>query len=409
MNKSLNHTQKGKINAKITISGSKSESNRALVLQHLIPHIVIENCSDSDDTVVLNQAIQTTSEWVDIHHAGTAMRFLTAFFSLQTGKKVVLTGSERMQQRPIGKLVDVLRGLGANILYLNQNGYPPIQITGQKLIGKSITIDASQSSQFVSALLLIAPFIENGLEMELTGEVTSEPYLNMTIALLQKVGVSVNRHSHLIQVSTYDYSHNKNKAHTIMVESDWSSASYYYSIMAFADTGSTITLSAFHKNSLQADRVIAELYQNFGVETQFDYPTIIVKKTNDCKVPTHFTYDFSNCPDIAQTVAVTCLGLGISAHFTGLHTLKIKETDRILALKNELEKLGATVTTTHNSLAFQTPQTLNRHVTISTYNDHRMAMAFAPLALKTPLSIENAEVVSKSYPNFWFDFQEVTK
>lgn len=408
MNKSLDYTQTGKINAQITISGSKSQSNRALILQQLFPYFTIQNLSNADDTAVLQHALQQTSERIDIHHAGTAMRFLTAFFAVQAGKQVVLTGSERMQQRPIGKLVDVLTDLGAAITYLDQPNFPPIQITGKKLASNKVSIDASQSSQFVSALLLIAPVLENGLELELTGLITSAPYIKMTLNLLNQLGVRTEWNDNLLRISAFDFNKNcTTYPEKIVIESDWSSASYFYNILAFAEIGSTITLAIFQENSLQADSIIAELYQNFGVATQFEFPYIILKKTSkpQCLLP--FSYDFTHCPDITQTVAVTCFGLGISAHFTGLHTLKIKETDRITALKNELEKMGATVTTTDDSLAFQTPQTLNRNVIISTYNDHRMALAFAGLSLKVPIEIENAEVVSKSYPDFWQDFEKL--
>lgn len=396
-------------NSKLKISGSKSETNRLLLLQALYPEIKVENTSNSDDSKVMLNALASShhpspiTQTIDVHHAGTAMRFLTAFFAVQEGKEVVLSGSARMKVRPIKILVDALNHLGAEITYEEQEGFPPLKIKGKKLTKSKVSLPANVSSQYISALLLIAPKLENGLELNLEGEITSVSYIKMTLALLNEIGVKTSFENNTIKVIHNPSSINQNP---IIVESDWSSASYWYSIIALSEIGTQITLSSFKQNSLQGDSALVEIYKNFGVESVFNSNEITLHKVENLKSAT-LNLELNTCPDIAQTIAVTCFGLGISCNLTGLHTLKIKETDRLEALKRELKKLGATISITNNSLTLETSENINSNVCISTYQDHRMAMAFAPLALKVPIIIENAEVVSKSYPAFWEDVKQI--
>ena len=390
--------------AELVLSGSKSETNRLLLLQALFPEISIQNTSDSDDSTVMQEALSTTYDVIDVHHAGTAMRFLTAYFAMQEGRKLLLTGSERMKQRPIAILVEALRNLGAQITYVENEGYPPLKISGKKLTESKVDIDANVSSQYITALLLIGAKLENGLEIILKGEITSLSYIKMTLALLKEAGIEVSMDGNNIKVKPKI----KNQAPVnFVVESDWSSVSYYYAIVALSPLGSTVTLSLFKQNSFQGDAALMAIYNHFGVTTTFNNNAITLKKTKPHKQST-ISLPLNNTPDIAQTIAVTCFGLGIGCHLTGLHTLKIKETDRLEALKTELEKFGATIMVTQDSLILeQHTQPVKKGLTIATYNDHRMAMAFAPLALKTSLVIQDAEVVSKSYPAFWNDIEKL--
>jgi 3-phosphoshikimate 1-carboxyvinyltransferase len=414
----------------IKITGSKSETNRLLLLQALYTNIKLENTSNSDDSEVMLGIIQKSqisnltqglaeqnevkSQIFDVHHAGTAMRFLTAFFAIQEGKEVILTGSSRMKERPIKILIEALQQLGAEITYLENEGFPPIKIKGKKLTQSQVSLPANVSSQYISALLLIAPKLKNGLELTLEGQVTSVPYIKMTLALLNKIGIETSFENNKIKVN---YQPSTINQQPITIESDWSSASYWYSIVALSEIGTQITLSSYKKNSLQGDFVLSEIYKDFGVETIFNTNNSITisksKIKNQKSLPKNFArtgvaiFNLQSSPDIAQTIAVTCFGLGIECHLSGLHTLKIKETDRLEALKTELTKLGAIITVTNNSLTIQQSNSLNSNVKIATYQDHRMAMAFAPLAIKTTIIIENAEVVSKSYPTFWDDLKSV--
>tara|TARA_R110000796_G_scaffold41772_4_gene103512 strand:- start:93841 stop:95073 length:1233 start_codon:yes stop_codon:yes gene_type:complete len=390
------------IKSTIKVTGSKSESNRILLLQALFPNVRIENSSNSDDAQVMKKGLKIDKGVVDIHHAGTAMRFLTAFFASQEGKEVLLTGSQRMTERPVKVLVDALLSLGAQISYENNEGYPPIKITGKKLTKNKVSLPANISSQYISALLLIAPSLENGIELELIGEITSVPYIKMTLALLTQMGIENSFMNNSIKVSPKKEVENK----TLVVESDWSSASYFYSIVALSDVGSEIALSAYKENSLQGDSVLSEIYKDFGVVTIFEENKIVLQKVKECSLKL-IKCDLSNAPDIAQTIAVTCFGLGIGCDLTGLHTLKIKETDRLEALYTELSKLGADISVTDKTLILNKSNIIHNDVSIDTYNDHRMAMAFAPLAFKTSLFINDAEVVSKSYPDFWNDMELV--
>jgi 3-phosphoshikimate 1-carboxyvinyltransferase len=397
--------QKSKINQKsvIAVSGSKSETNRLLLLKALYPYITLTNSSNSDDSEVMTKALLSDDPVKDIHHAGTAMRFLTAYFSVQEGSEITLTGSSRMKERPISILVDALRQLGAVISYTENEGFPPLKITGRKITQNKVALPANVSSQYISALLLIAPKLENGLELTLEGEITSIPYIKMTLALLNEVGVETSFAGNKISVAPKPTTQN---SQLLTVESDWSSASYWYSIVALSETGTEVELSSYKQNSLQGDSVLATIYKDFGVETVFENTKIILRKVDYSQLPI-VQYDLNNCPDIAQTITVTCFGLGVGCHLTGLHTLKIKETDRLEALKTELEKFGASVAITNDTLTLEQAVTMNRNVTVKTYQDHRMAMAFAPLALKTDLIINEAGVVSKSYPDFWKDLQQI--
>ena len=396
--------------AKVKITGSKSETNRLLLLQALYPNLTLENTSNSDDSEVMQKALNSqftihNSELIDVHHAGTAMRFLTSFFAIQEGKEVVITGSSRMKERPIKILVEALNQLGAEISYEENEGFPPIRIKGKKLTQNKVSLPANVSSQYISALLLIAPKLENGLELTLEGEITSVPYIKMTLALLNEIGVKTSFVGNKITVCHAELV----SASQLTVESDWSSASYWYSIVALSEIGIQISLSSYKENSLQGDSALVQIYQDFGVETTFNSDnsiTISKERIHNSQLTTHNS-QLNNSPDIAQTIAVTCFGLGMGCDLTGLHTLKIKETDRLEALKMELTKLGAEISVTNDSLYLKSSSAIKEKISISTYQDHRMAMAFAPLALKVPIIIENAEVVSKSYPSFWEDLKSV--
>lgn len=399
------------IRAAVRIEGSKSISNRLLILQQVLnQHFFLDNLSGSDDTLLLQRAITQLSAsdggTIDIGDAGSDMRFLTALLSVKKGNWH-LTGSKRMQQRPIGELVDALRLLGADIRYAGRENYPPLKINGQQLAGSVIGIQAGVSSQFVTALLLIAPAFKNGLELQLIGDIVSRPYIDMTVELLRQCGLQVEDDGkstlRVLPAPTH-----LQPPTAFQIESDWSSASYWYSICALAP-GSEIQLSNYQAKSVQADAILPELYRAFGVETTFRDNTVVI--TSSAARVTEFVSDFSRCPDIAQTVAVTCCGLGIAARLTGLSTLRIKETDRISALRQELQKLGAEVESSDSVLAFSANRSFvdgmaTAAAPVSVYGDHRMAMSFAPLSLRCPeLMISDPEVVRKSYPAFWSDLK----
>ncbi|WP_310379911.1 3-phosphoshikimate 1-carboxyvinyltransferase [Flavobacterium sp.] len=406
----LLQTSQSDLQAQIAITGSKSETNRLLLLQALFPNITLDNTSNSDDSEVMQKALlsntqnsKLNTQLIDIHHAGTAMRFLTAYFAVSEGREVVLTGSQRMTERPIKVLVEALEQLGAQITYEKETGYPPIRIKGQKITAHKVSIPANVSSQYISALLLVAPKLENGIELTLVGEITSVPYIKMTLALLNDLEIQTSFIGNVIRV------HPKKEvaAKVMNVESDWSSASYFYSLAALAKTA-TISLTSYKQASLQGDSALVEIYKQMGVTSHFERNKLTLTKQEDF-VYTDLNLELNNTPDIAQTIVVTCLGLGIGCHLTGLHTLKIKETDRLEALRIEMTKLGANISVTNDSLTLEpsSNDVIARNETISTYNDHRMAMAFAPLGLKVPIIIDNAEVVSKSYPTFWEDLKSI--
>ncbi len=400
MNLKLNHSSICTLKA-LQITGSKSESNRSLILQALYPSILLDNLSNSDDTVVLQKALNSKDKTIDIHHAGTAMRFLTAYFATQEGREVVLTGSSRMKERPIALLVNALKDLGADISYVNQEGYPPLKIKGKKITKNTVKVQANISSQYISALMLIAPSLPNGLEILLDGHVTSAPYINMTLELLRYFGVEASFEGSSIKIDHKELV----SANPLEIESDWSSASYFFAIAALSDEAN-LKLKNYRSSSLQGDSQIVPIFQELGISTSFEQNRIQLK-TRSHKKPVTLHLNLQNMPDLAQTIAVTCLGLGIGCELKGLHTLKIKETDRLVALKNELEKFGAHVAISHESLSMAPCAVLNTNVEIETYNDHRMAMAFAPLALKVPIIIKDAGVVSKSYPEFWEDLESI--
>lgn len=395
----------GNINASIELPGSKSISNRLLMIRTVsdLP-VHFKNLSDAEDTILLAKALGQIkgkrSGTININHAGTDMRFLTAFLSVKEGEWIV-TGSERMKQRPISELVNALKELGADITYTGKEGFPPLKINGKKLSGGKLEIDGSISSQFISALMLIAPLLEDALELTLKGNIVSIPYIKMTSELLKLFGVFVSFNGNKIIVRPAPFSMLNDQ---FLVESDWSAASYWFNLAALSNN-SSIELKFLDKVSLQADSILPDLYTQLGVNTEFIEKGIRISGGHN--TVSEFEYDFTNCPDIAQTIAVTCFGLGVRSKLTGLQTLKIKETDRIHALKVEFEKLGGIVEATNNSLIINPPEKfVLKEPFIQTYTDHRMAMSFAALVLKfQSLKIENPDVVEKSYPAFWDDLQ----
>ena len=389
-------------NGVINIKGSKSITNRLLFLQSLYPSIKIINESNSEDTAVMKKALNSKNNFIDIGHAGTAMRFLTSYFSITKHREIILTGSKRMQERPIKILVDALRKLGAKILYQKNEGFPPIKIIGTDLMSKDISLSSNISSQYISSLMLLAPIIDNGLRIKLIGKVTSEPYIKMTLDLLKELGINSFFKKNIIKIKP------KKKINQISykVESDWSSASYFYSIIALCEDGE-IVLNNFNKKSLQGDSCLVKIYDLLGVLTRFDNGSLILSKKK-IEVKNELNINLIDSPDIAQTIAVTCFGLGLNCNLKGLHTLKIKETDRLIALKNEMTKLGSEITITNDSFHIKKiNNTLNKSCLIKTYNDHRMAMAFVPLSINYPIQIEDFDVVKKSYPNFWTDLESI--
>ena len=430
-------TKQGKTaNGTVQLTGSKSECNRALIIEALSEgKVKVENMSDAADAVTLKAMLgvqsqevppliiktqvvdehgtiiktsapvitqgRTISHEINIGPAGTAMRFLTAYLPLQ-GKEVTLTGSERMQQRPIGILVDAMRKLGAGIDYVNNEGYPPIKIhSGFQQQTNRISIKGDISSQYITALLLIASSLPQGLSLEIEGELTSRPYVEMTLAMLRQAGIQHSWADNVITIENQPFAET-----TLLVEPDWSAASYWYAIAALSDEAE-LFLPGLTSYSLQGDSVITELMANFGITSQFkDGGVHLIKEP---KPIFRKIFDLKECPDLAQTIIVVCAALGHDASFTGLETLKIKETDRILALQTELAKIG--VKLIEKGLVYKldcSEKQIPQRMFVSTYDDHRMAMAFAPLATLIPeLEIEDADVVEKSYPAFWTDLEKV--
>ncbi|WP_185858725.1 3-phosphoshikimate 1-carboxyvinyltransferase [Blattabacterium cuenoti] len=391
----------------ISITGSKSISNRLLILKYLYKNdIYIENLSNCEDTQVLKKSLVSTSPILDIHHAGTAMRFLTSYFSIQDGKEVILTGSNRMKQRPISILVEALKKIGSKIGYLEKEGYPPIKIFGKNILGGEIDIEATMSSQYISSLMLVASKFKKGLKIFLKGNITSIPYIKMTFNLLILSGIKAFWKGNIIHI--YPFKDNGKKFFN--VESDWSSASYYYSMSAIAES-SHINLSYYHNkdNSLQGDREVSSIYDKyFGITTVFDQNRITLKKKSNFIRPKFIELDLNKTPDLAQTIVVTCAVTGIKCNLKGLETLKIKETDRLQALKEELIKFGVMTNITDSCLEITDFYRIkiNSFIRIKTYQDHRMAMSFSPWSLSSSfLQIEDPNVVEKSYPNFWKDLK----
>ena len=418
MNYRISHPSK-KIIGTITLTSSKSESNRALIIQALCrEEFNIENIATAQDTETLQQILKETvvhqpETKFDVGAAGTTMRFLTAYFSTKMGTHI-LTGSERMKKRPIGILVNALRDLGASVQYLDKEGFPPLKITGRALKGGEIEMDGNVSSQFISALLLIAPELQNGLVIKFKGEITSRPYINMTLKMMEEFRVYGQWHDNSISVSKQSYHVKSDKDYKYKIEADWSSASYLYALVALAEEAD-LTVKGLKHPSLQGDAIVADIFTFFGVKTEYIADGIRITKQR--LKDEHFGFDFSDCPDLAQTAAVVVSALKIPALFNGLHTLRIKETDRIAALKTELKKLGTEVEILgDNSVKINSPTTNvtlsevegQQSTTISTYEDHRMAMAFAPAAMKLDsLVIEQPDVVKKSYPGFWDDLKSL--
>lgn len=393
---------------KIPLVSSKSESNRALIINALCGfQAELENLASARDTQTMIRLLKEDGEVADVLDAGTTMRFLTAYFSAK-GQKKLMTGTPRMQERPIGILVDALRTIGVEIEYVKNEGYPPHQIqafTDQK--SDEVSIRGDVSSQYISALLMIAPTLPKGLKINLTGEVGSIPYITMTIQLMASFGVevmadwSMNR----LEVPSQKYVPVRYK-----IESDWSGASYWYAVVALAaHEDAEIELLGLKENSLQGDSAIVQIMEVLGVKSTFTEGGVLLQKT---KAENKLVWDFANCPDLTQTVAVVCVMKGIPAEFTGIESLKIKETDRVLALQNELQKIGGELVEVVKDFKyeirfiecnpFETPK-------IETYEDHRMAMAFAPVSMLREVEIEEPEVVVKSYPEFWEHFSEVTE
>ena len=385
----------------LSLTGSKSITNRLLILRSMYPSLKIKNKSESHDSVVLENALKSSSNIKDINHAGTSMRFLTAFYSILEDKEIIIKGSKRMHERPIYPLIDSLKLIGADISYLEKDGFPPIRIKGKKLNFKKVQISSNVSSQFVSAILLVAPKLNGGLVIELKGELISKPYIQMTLSLLNDLGIKTSFKGKLITVENLEEIQEKH----ISVESDWSSASYWYSIVALSERAE-VRLNNFYKNSIQGDSVLTKYYKSLGVGTRFTENKIILTKLKDFTPPQNLNLNLIDSPDLAQTIAVTCFGLKINCFLDGLQTLNIKETKRLNALKNELKKLGANIQVTESSLKLFEAKKIKNNIKIKTYDDHRMAMSFAPLSLKTPIFIESPSVVAKSYPKFWDDLRK---
>jgi len=420
-----------KLKGTIDLPASKSISNRILIIQALAPprpspkggranaqetpggsDFKIKNLAEAEDTQVLKQLLDSSDTELNAGSAGTTMRFLTAYLAAKEGTRV-LTGSERMKERPISVLVNVLRQLGANIEYLGNEGYPPLKIQGTELTGSEVEIDGSVSSQYISALLLIAPTLPNGLIIKIKDQALSQPYINMTLEIMKHFGVKSKWRGNEIVVAPQKYI-----AQDFEIEADWSAASYWYEMAALSDDVD-ITLTGLKKKSLQGDSVVAEIFGQFGIMTTFLNEGIHLTKS-EIRTPakggstsggkSQIIYDLSNCPDLAQTLAVTCTALNIPATLSGLNSLRIKETDRIVALKKELNKLGVKVEELNKGSMIITPISNIQYPisNIQTYKDHRMAMAFAPMAIKLgEVKIKDPGVVNKSYPNFWNDLKTV--
>ena len=390
--------------ATISLPASKSISNRVAILNALSPAPQpLYNLSDSDDTAVMLDALRTDRETVDLRAAGTAMRFLTAYFASRPGCRT-LTGTDRMCNRPVRILVDALRTLGAEIDYLEKEGCPPLKITGRGLSGGEVTLDAGVSSQYISALLMIAPSTTHGIRLHLTGTLVSEPYLRLTIALMRQFGIAVEEEGQTFTVRPQTV-----RPIPFTVEADWSAASYWYEIAALSQTPVEMELLGLLPDSLQGDATIASLFRSFGVYTDFTSEGRVRLTRRAVTLPGHFDYDCVRIPDMAQTLAVTCAVLRIPFRLNGLQSLRIKETDRLTALQTELRKLGVMLTE-HDGKVLEWDGSrceAEPEPVIATYDDHRMAMAFAPVALcrKEGIRIANPEVVSKSYPCFWDDLQ----
>lgn len=408
-------TRPKQLQTTVKLPASKSISNRALVIHALSGGAVLpENLSDCDDTEVIIQALEKMPEVINIKAAGTAMRFMTAFLSATEHGEHVITGTERMQHRPIKVLVDALRRLGATISYEGEEGFPPLRIKGRKLEGGELEVAGNISSQYISALLIIGPVLKKGLTLRLNGDIISRPYIDLTLWTMREFGADAEWTSiDTIRVEPKPYTQ-----HPYFIESDWSAASYWYEMVALTDDPEAeVRLEGLMDGSKQGDSSVRYIFSLLGVKTIFasrtpGKPTTVTLTKSGHRVP-RLEYDFVNAPDLAQTIVCTCCAMGVPFHFTGLQTLRIKETDRIKALQTELGKLGYHLESINGcelkwdgkiekeSSIFNLPSSIS----IDTYEDHRMALAFAPLAFKMPISINNPQVVTKSYPNYWKDLE----
>ena len=398
------------LNATINLPASKSISNRALLIQAMTGGKVLpDNLSDCDDTEVIIAALKEMPNVINIKAAGTAMRFMTAYLAATASGEHIITGTERMKHRPISVLVDALRHLGADIEYVNEEGYPPLRIQGTELDGGYLEVVGSVSSQYISALLMIGPMLKKGLELKLIGEIASRPYIDLTLWTMKEFGADVD----WTEVDTIVVKPTPYKERKYLIENDWSGSSYWYEMLALAgDIDSEIKLVGLMDGSKQGDSVVKYIFSLLGVKTEFanttiDTPTTVTLNSHRCLLP-RLDYDFTGSPDLAQTIVVTCCLMGVHFKFTGLASLKIKETDRIEALKKELRKVGYVLKDENdNTMIWDGERCAPTYEPIDTYEDHRMAMAFAPIALKLPqLEINHPEVVSKSYPHFWEDLKK---
>src|SRR5690554_869173 len=383
----------------VNLPPSKSIANRLLLMSAFAASEgPLQRANEADDTQLMRQLLKSPNTTIDVGMAGTACRFLTAYFAIQQGRKII-TGHPRMLERPVSVLVDALRELGASIEYTNKNGRLPLAIDGKALKGGRVKVPGDVSSQFISALLMIGPYLQNGLELEIIPPFYSAPYVRMTAELMKRSGADVKLEDTMYTVSPGEY-----KSVPKVVESDWSAAAFFYALIALSGRG-TIVLNDLYRDSLQGDARCAELFTHFGIQTVFDDNGIVISCAENRLLPDCLKINCEDVPDLVQALACTCVGLRIPVHFTGVKSLRLKETDRIAALKNELKKLGAEITAGDDDLRinnFGTPE----HFRIKTYNDHRMAMSFAPLSIVYPeLEIENSEVVAKSFPEFWTELE----
>ena len=382
----------------VNISGSKSESNRILILKSLYKNISIKNLSTSDDTKILEKNLNSKDFNLNVGHAGTAMRFLTAYLALQQNKRFILSGSERMHKRPIGNLVEALNDLGFKINYIENEGFPPLEIFGRKNLKNKVKLNSEISSQYISAMMLIAPILDGGLVIQLDGKITSRPYIEMTLSILNNLGFDAKfTHDKIIIKSKNNITANS----IYEVESCWSSVSYFFSIVALS-RDIELSFLNYKPDTFQGDINVLKYYELFGVKSEFINNKLILKKKKNFIYPEKIIIDLNDNPDLAQTIIVTSFGLNIPTKLTGLSTLKIKETDRLEAMCVELIALGADCTVDNESIEiFKSKNKVNKNHVIKTYNDHRMALAFAPLSVIYPLEIYNPQVVSKSFPEFW--------
>lgn len=386
------------------LPSSKSLSNRALILQALAGNQpVVSNLSDARDTVLMNKLVGTTEKLVDVMDAGTTMRFLTAYFGI-TGASKVMTGTARMKERPIGLLVDALRQIGVSIDYLEREGFPPMEIkgfSGQK--AEEVSIPGNVSSQYISALMMSGAALPKGLRIKLTGKVGSRPYIDMTAALMKHFGVEA-----MFDGDTIHVKHSKYKANPYRVEGDWSAASYWFAYTSLAKDAS-FYLPGMLDQSLQGDREIVEIMELLGVDAKFDDNGVHLSKSHSTDHPSQIEWDFTDCPDLAQTVLPVCAAKGVVGTFTGLESLYIKETDRVAALRAELAKIDAKIVEPKQGVWRLEPGSLDtiKHIEVETYHDHRMAMGLAPLATLMDVTIKSPDVVNKSYPGYWEDVKAV--